>query len=286
MKNKILYILLGLLFTFFSCVSKKKFQNCSNQLQNCTDKEFVNNLQKLELSKNIDLLKHKTFALEEDTTGLNKLIREYELTLKEYERISTLKISENEKLKLMVIKKNSEIVEKEKRINELDSILNTQKSILNEIMFQVKNALIGFNKDEIAIYMKEGKIYVSLSDNLLFSSGSSTLDSKGKNAIGILSNVIKTQKDLELMIIGHTDSIPIKTANIKDNWDLSVQRANSVVRLMIDSYSVNPSQITSAGRSEFAPISTNETKEGQALNRRIEIIILPKLNKLYELILK
>ena len=134
--------------------------------------------------------------------------------------------------------------------------------------------------------MNEGRVYISLADKLLFPSGSSELDERGKKAIGALAGVINEQSSLDIMIIGHTDSIPIKTNCFKDNWDLSVSRANTVVRILIENYKVNPLQIVSAGKSEYSPVARNETKEGRALNRRIEIVILPKLDELYNLIQK
>jgi chemotaxis protein MotB len=154
---------------------------------------------------------------------------------------------------------------------------------LNDI---VKKALLSFNSDELTVEMKNGKVYVSLSDKLLFKSGSAEVEEKGMDAIKKLSDVLNKNSEIDILVEGHTDNKPIKTATFADNWDLSTARANTIVRLLVDAHHVEPKRLTAAGRSEFQPRANNETVEGRAKNRRTEIVLSPKLDELYKLINK
>ena len=131
---------------------------------------------------------------------------------------------------------------------------------------------------------KDGKVYVAMSDKLLFRSGSADVDKRGKEALSKLAEALIRQNDIDVMIEGHTDNKPIKTVQFKDNWDLSVIRATSVVRILTKDYNINALQIQPSGRGEFMPVATNATDEGRSLNRRTDIIITPKLEKLFDLL--
>ncbi len=131
---------------------------------------------------------------------------------------------------------------------------------------------------------KDGKVYVAMSDKLLFQSGSARLDKRGEEALGKLAEVLNKQTDIDVFIEGHTDNKPINTVQFKDNWDLSVIRATSVVRILIKNYHVNPLQIQPSGRGEYMPVDDNETAEGRSKNRRTEIIMAPKLDKLFQML--
>ena len=138
--------------------------------------------------------------------------------------------------------------------------------------------------DELTVREKDGKVYVAMSDKLLFQSGSARLDKRGEEALGKLAEVLNKQTDIDVFIEGHTDNKPINTVQFKDNWDLSVIRATSVVRILIKNYNVNPLQIQPSGRGEYMPIDDNETIEGRSKNRRTEIIMAPKLDKLFQML--
>jgi len=270
---------LVLMLAFTACVSKKKFVASETDRKACMEREINLNEQKNSLNKQVAML-------EGDTTSLSARIREFEKRMIEYNQMISSNLSEQEKLNLMLKKKNDDLKERERKINELDSISKKQTAFLTNVMEKINGALVNFKKDELTVELKDGKVYISMADKLLFTSGSSTLDERGKTALGMLASVLKEQPSLDILIIGHTDSIPIKTACLKDNWDLSVSRANSMVRILTETYKINPIKIMAAGKSEYSPVATNETKEGRALNRRIEIVILPKLDELYNLILK
>jgi chemotaxis protein MotB len=147
----------------------------------------------------------------------------------------------------------------------------------------VNKALMGFDADELSVEMRDGKVYVSMSDKLLFKSGSDAVEPKGVEALQKIAEVMIKNTDINMAIEGHTDSIPIKTNRFKDNWDLSVARSVSVVRLLQDS-GLDPQRVTAAGKGEYTPISDNSTKEGRAKNRRTELVLTPKLNELMQLL--
>ena len=147
------------------------------------------------------------------------------------------------------------------------------------------NALLQYQQgDELTVREKDGKVYVAMSDKLLFQSGSARLDKRGEEALGKLAEVLNKQTDIDVFIEGHTDNKPINTVQFKDNWDLSVIRATSVVRILIKNYNVNPLQIQPSGRGEYMPVDDNETIEGRSKNRRTEIIMAPKLDKLFQML--
>ena len=179
--------------------------------------------------------------------------------------------------------KNKKIQEKDKRLKELEALLSRQDSILNALNSKVKNALLGFKSDELGVEMKNGKVYVSMSDKLLFKSGQASVEDKGKDAIKKLAEVLIKNNDIDVAIEGHTDSIPIKTSVYKDNWDLSVARSTNIVRMLTEEFKVEAKRVTASGKGEFLPVASNATPEGRARNRRTEIVLSPKLEELFKL---
>lgn len=188
------------------------------------------------------------------------------------------------KKKAELEKKENDLKEKEARLKELERIVSRQDSIMSALTNTVKNALLGFSPDELTVYMKDGKVYVSMSDKLLFKSGSADVESKGKEALQKLAEVLNKNSEVGIAIEGHTDNVPIKTALYKDNWDLSAARATNVVRLLTDEYNMDPHRLTAAGRGEFSPVADNSIVEGKAKNRRTEIVLSPKLDELLKAI--
>lgn len=180
--------------------------------------------------------------------------------------------------------KERELEARQRRIEELERVIARQDSIARRLNQLLRDALLGFKSDELTIEIKNGKVYISMSDKLMFKSGSAEVESKGREALEIIGRVINQNKDFEIMVEGHTDNVPIKTAIFKDNWDLSVARATSMVRLLTNDHKIEPKSITASGRGEFEPKGSNETAEGRAQNRRTEIILSPKLEELMMLI--
>lgn len=174
--------------------------------------------------------------------------------------------------------------EREKALKEMQLIIERQDSITNRLNGILRNALLGFNSDELSVEIKNGKVYVSMSDKLLFKSGSSAVEEKGKEAIKLLGEVLDKNPDIDILVEGHTDNVPIKTSFYKDNWDLSVARATSIVRILTNDYKIAPQRMTASGKGEYFPKSDNETAEGRARNRRTEIILSPKLDEIMQLL--
>ncbi len=264
-----LYLLLGLFF-LGSCVSKKKYlsslERISRMKQDSTD--FEQRIEGLDQDKNNLRQEVQASQAKAKTLSLELEGREKDIQQKE----------------LLLDRQNNLLYEKAQQLNDLQTKIDQQNQIVNNLKNTVANALVNFADDELTVNVKSGKVYLSLSENLLFPSGSSRLDKQGAEALGKLASVLNTNPNIEILIEGHTDSIPISSNIYKDNWDLSVARATSIVRLLANEYKVDGSRLTASGRAEYQPVDTNTTKEGRAKNRRTEIILSPKLEELFELI--
>ena len=171
------------------------------------------------------------------------------------------------------------------RVTELETIINRKDSMVTALKKSISKALIGLEGEGLTIEQRNGKVYISLEEDLLFASGKYIVNSGGVTALNKLATVLSTQTDLEILVEGHTDNIPLSgNGLVKDNWDLSVMRATNVVKVLTKNPSLNPLQLTAAGRAEFVPIASNETKQGRSSNRRIEMILSPNLDDLFDLL--
>jgi chemotaxis protein MotB len=221
-------------------------------------KETKDLLEKLELAQNE--LFAKEDQLNKSTTSLKLQEDALEKSLKELEYRSS-------------------------RVAELEAIINRKDSMVTALKKNISKALIGLEGDGLTIEQRNGKVYISLEEDLLFASGKYEVNQTGIAALDRLSAALSSQNDLEILVEGHTDSIPLSGRGlIKDNWDLSVMRATSVVKRMTLNSDLNPAQLIAAGRSEFIPILTNSTTEGRSMNRRIEMILSPNLDDLFKLL--
>ncbi len=181
----------------------------------------------------------------------------------------------------------NELNQRNARLAELEVVLKNMENVLTGLKKKVSDALLGFEGEGLSVTQKNGKVYVSLEEKLLFKSGSTVVDPKGVSALKKLSKVLEQNPDINVMIEGHTDDVPIMAGSqYKDNWDLSVLRATSIVRILLEGSSINPQRFTTAGRSQYMPVETAKTPEARQKNRRTEIILSPKLDELYELINK
>ncbi len=170
------------------------------------------------------------------------------------------------------------------RLQNLQNLIQAQKDVMNKLKNSIADALLNYTADELTVYIKDGNVYVSMQEKLLFKSGSDVVDPKGKEALGKLAMVLKNTADITVLIEGHTDNMPIKTNKYKDNWDLSTARATSIVRVLTKDNAFDPNRITAAGKSSFHPVKGNETAEGRAANRRTEVILSPDLKELFKLL--
>ena len=180
-------------------------------------------------------------------------------------------------------KSQQELAAQQRRLEQLQALMDQQKKAIQQIRQKMADALVGFNSNELTVAIKNGKVYVSLQENLLFPSGSAVVNPKGKEALGKLAAVLNANPEITIDIEGHTDSIPIR-GRYQDNWDLSTARAGSIVRILTIDYKVDPVRVVASGHSLYDPVQTNSTSEGRALNRRTEIILSPKLDELYKLL--
>ncbi|HOF19807.1 MAG TPA: OmpA family protein [Bacteroidales bacterium] len=200
-------------------------------------------------------------------------------------------LSRTEQLNQALMAKSAELdrkerllSEREETLREMQKIIARQDSITKRLNSILHNALLGFNPDELSLEIKNGKVYVSMSDKLLFRSGSAAVESKGREALKVLADVLGKNTDIDILVEGHTDNVPIKTAVYKDNWDLSVARATSIVRILSEDYRIEPTRLTASGKGEFFPKADNATAEGRARNRRTEIVLSPKLEEIMQLL--
>ena len=179
-----------------------------------------------------------------------------------------------------------ELEKREQKVNELQSILTRKDSIVNALQRTVNNALLSFSgNNDLKVEQRNGKVYVSLSEQLLFKSGSTSVDVRGKQALKELSKVLDKNPDINVTVEGHTDDVPYRgTGQISDNWDLSVLRATTIVKILLEGSNINPTRISANGRGEYFPIENAKTPEARKVNRRTEIILTPKLDDLFKIL--
>ncbi len=263
MKTKLrLLVFVSLVFslTFASCVSSKKFEASEA------------NVEKLRKENSSQLTKLNDCSMQ--VTNLNR----------EMESLKAENASAQKDLKILASESKLTIAEQAERLRELQTLIQSQKNIMSNLKNSISDALMKYNTDELSVYYKDGNVYVSLTEKLLFESGSDVVNIKGKEALISLAKVLNDAKDITVLIEGHTDNVPINTKQFQDNWALSTSRANSIVRILTKDGGFDPTRIAESGRSQFHPVELNETTEGRAANRRTEIILSPDLNQLYKLL--
>ncbi|MEQ8218344.1 MAG: OmpA family protein [Arenibacter sp.] len=275
MKTLFLYVLALTLFT--SCVSQKKYTAMQDRAANCENE--------LNTSKNqINLLEAGLANEKNRAKSLEQQMEYFKSTNTDLlARLSDLSVVS--KSGAESIKKSLEALnEQNKYIKDLTSNMQRKDSINLVLVMNLKRSLDNFEDEDINIEVKKGVVYVSISDKILFRSGSYNISNRAEEVIGKIAKIINDHKELDILVEGHTDNVPISTDCMTDNWDLSVKRATSIVRLMQTKFGVQPLRMTAGGRSEYLPKTTNATTEGRAINRRTEIIILPKLDQFFELL--
>jgi len=198
--------------------------------------------------------------------------------LKELEENATQKMYDVERLR-------AQLEERNQRLVELEQILNAQEAQMKSLRDAISAALYGFEKEGLSVYIKDGMVYVSMDEKLLFSTGSIQVDPRGVQALKTLAGVLEKNPDIKITVEGHTDDVPVRTnASFADNWDLSVKRATSIVRILLDNSSIDPTRLVASGRGEFLPVDPAGTSEARQKNRRTEIILTPRLDELYRLL--
>jgi chemotaxis protein MotB len=313
--NLLILLIIGLIGV--SCVSQKKYKELDARRKQC--EEEVANLKRdnLELktentekASRLEVMGRDVNRLKNDTTDmgirlrnaladLRSLNNSYEDLVENSTRMQSGSkdeiqriLSELQLAQEKVIRKQdslrvleSELADKQRKLMELQDILARKDAAVAALKQKVSDALLGFQGKGLSIEVKNGKVYVSLEESLLFRSGSWTVNDRGAAALKELANVLETNNDINVLIEGHTDNVPYSSSGqVKDNWDLSVMRATAIVKILTRSSNVNPSRLTAAGRSEYLPVMSNSTSDGRAKNRRTEIILTPKLDELFQIL--
>jgi len=292
---KKLLLVLALMPFFFSCSSKKKMaelQSRLTELQTSSDQSLSKakanlvDCQSLTASLQGEI-KKRDLDLEAKNNQLKSVLEQLDNMKKTktnvLDRLSDLSVIN--KSGAESIRKSLEALNDQgKYIKDLNSSMQRKDSINLSLVMNLKRSLADINDDDVTVEVKKGVVYISISDKLMFASGSAVVNSKAEAVLAKVAKVVNDHKDLDILVEGHTDAVPISTDCIKDNWDLSAKRATSVVRLLQTKFSVDPERMTAGGRGEFEPQSENSSRTGRKLNRRTEIIVTPKLDQFFNLL--
>ena len=317
-------ILILALFTDTSCVPMKRFQELEGRFQRSETNNERLRAENALLQTDNERLLARIRVLESDTTQLGLQLRRLQQSTAQLQATYAQVVEYNEKLlegkeeetrqileRLQLIQEDlqrredeisrtsrelaekqqyldaltGEMQAKEVRLTELESILNRQDSVMHALRTTVSNALLGFEGRGLSVEMKNGKVYVSLEESLLFATGSTSVDARGESALKELAKVLEGNPDINIMIEGHTDDVPLRSGGLmRDNWDLSVLRATSILRILMKHGSIDPQRFIAAGRGEFVPLDPDKTPAARAKNRRTEIILTPRLDELFRII--
>lgn len=294
MLQKISLVALAMVLLLPACVSKKKYaaleannesitkslEETRKRLKDC-DEERNSLRDQMTMKENEWTNKQK-----EMTGQVQRLQEELDFQRKNntnllarLEDLSVLTRTEAENVRRSLDQLN----EQSKYIRDMTNAMQRKDSLNLALVMNLKRSLADVNDDDVTVEVKKGVVYISLSDKMLFRSGSSRITSKANSVLAKVAKVLNDQPEMEIMVEGHTDNVPISTECLEDNWDLSVKRATAVVRALQKNYKVAPERMSAAGRSEFLPKDTNDTAEGRSNNRRTEIIIVPRLDQFFEL---
>lgn len=284
---KPILILLAAVMMLASCNSKKRMAEIKS-LQDARDKAVAS---LNDCDQRTADLRTQLSAKDTDLTGKNKQLTDLQAQIDYLKKTNTNLLDRMSDLSIVSksgaesIKKSLETLnEQTKYTNNLNASIQRKDSINLALVMSLKRSLDDINDQDVQVEVKKGVVYVSLSDKLLFKSGSYEVLPAAETVLGKVAKVVNDHKDLDILVEGHTDAVPISTAAIKDNWDLSALRATSVVRSLQSKYGVAPERLTAGGRSEFAPKDDNTTTVGRQQNRRTEIIITPKLDQFFNLL--
>ncbi|WP_113663051.1 OmpA/MotB family protein [Pedobacter nanyangensis] len=276
-KFNFLVALFLVIATLSSCVvlSTKKYKSLLAKQDSLNTGWNSSQLQNESLEQRIKRLQADTASLNSQLAALNQRYSDLDAN---YSKLRSNSSSEINKL-------NENLKKREQRLKEVEEVLRKRDEATNQLRAKLQQALLGFTKNGLTVEVKNGKVYVSLTDKLLFPSGSIIIDERGKQALTQLAEVLKQQPEINIAVEGHTDSQRINNlGQIKDNWDLSVLRATSVVRFLTEEQKVESVRMTATGKGQYQPLAENTNAEGRSKNRRIEIVLSPKLDELYDLI--
>jgi chemotaxis protein MotB len=273
-----LAIIFSAIVLLSSCVSKKKFNDLTLNCENCKNELELTKKALMKAEAENGVSADKINSLNDEIAFLKQ---NYTNLLDRLSDMSVLSKSQAESVR----KSLEKIDDQSKYIKDLTSSAARKDSINLHLVMNLKKSLNAFDESgDIEISVKKGVVYVSISDKLLFASGSYNITPQAKEVLGKVAQIVNNQPDIEILVEGHTDPVPYASGVLQDNWDLSVKRATSVVRMLQNEFKVAPSRMTAGGRSEFVPKDSNETAKGRATNRRTEIIIIPLMDQFFRMV--
>lgn len=279
------------------CVSKKKLNEANaaleahkNLLSRCEEKNKEYETQIMDLNKKLEMANANLRKATEDLNAANMKLKLAE------DQLVVLKGSQNNLLEQLntasvinkagaeSIKKSLDAISQQSAyIKDLTKTMQYKDSVNLALAMNLKKSLKDFNDSDVSIEVKKGVVYISLSDNLLFKTASANINNSAEKVLGKIAGILNDQKDLDILVEGHTDNVPMAGECVTDNWDLSTRRATAVVKMLQSKYKVDPARMTAGGRSEYSPKASNSNSTGRAANRRTEIIVLPKLDQFFKL---
>jgi chemotaxis protein MotB len=316
MNKKISTVILTVMVAAFvatSCVSSKKYNELLKQKEDC-DKEVAslnkkNHEQETDITEltalrdrlngeiataqnELDTLRRNYFVCKNELASLQesygKIDSKYKTTVSSNQQLSQDLLAKEEALNVLakeLSEKEAQLAEKEKRVAELQGVLDAMQNKMRELKQKISDALTGFAGKGLTVHTKNGKVYVSVDEKLLFASGKWEVGAAGRDALAQIGSALANNPDIQILVEGHTDNVPLKgRGEVKDNWDLSVMRATSIVKILLENPNVSPAQVEAGGRGEFSPVVENSSSENRAKNRRSDIIITPKLDELYKML--
>ena len=313
--NKILFVFV--IFLLSSCVSMKKYnqmagnyQDCEKTVQTLKDQNQALSVQNTELQSKIDKQLKDNQELSGKLDETNKKLENLSLNNQRLnqtnsdleEQLKSLKVGSSAEITRLLDKlqqtqadlqkredilksAQNELEQRSLKMKELEAALQQKDEAVKQLRQKVMDALVGFNNKGLTIQEKNGKVYVSLDEQLLFKTGQWEVDPKGQQALSNLAEVLGQNPDINVLVEGHTDNVlMLGSGEVKDNWDLSVMRATAVTRILLKNKAIEPKRITSAGRGEFFPIDNANTPEARKKNRRTEIILTPRLDEIFRIL--
>ena len=253
----------------------KTIESLNEELKDLTEKYVT---QEASLQQTEDSLNLKQQKLEQLESSLDLLKLQSESALKE-------RITESEELLKKIAERENELADRMARVEELEGLIARQKQAMRNLKERLSDALLNFEEKGLTVEARDGKVYVSMENKLLFKSGSWTVEAAGQNAIKSLAGVLAENPDIAILIEGHTDNVPYRGKGpLKGNWDLSTKRATAIVNQLLENPDILPQNLTAAGRGEYLPIAPNSTRSGRAANRRIEVVLSPQLDEISQII--
>jgi len=272
-----MFVGLAMSILLTSCVSKKKYADLDYKLRkkqelldDATIKLNLCEEEKTSKTSEVKALREKVKTLKNNNSSLLNNVGD----------LATLSKKEAQNLERSL----ESIKEKDLQIKTMRDAINKKDSVTLALVTSLKGALGNLNDEDIEVNVEKGVVFISISDKLLFNSGSYNVSKKAENVLGKVAKVVNNKPDIDFMVEGHTDSVPFKKGDLLDNWDLSVKRATAVVRVLQWKFKVDPKRITAAGRSHYQPLKGNDNRANRAANRRTRIVVLPKLDQFYDMV--